>query len=351
MKKTLWITGILTLFLSTASAQATTTSKFDFEAGAQVIFFDDFAAESVGDFPAQWLTNGSGEIVTSAKYPGRWFNLTKMGYYIPEVKEDLTDNFTVEFDLVPQTTSGTDQLFGLTFLLLPGSLAEPGSGGEPGEAGFLATSDYDNFNWKNWSLATEQHFNGTVAFAFKTGEKYHLAFWVQKQRVRVYANDNKLLDVPRAIPPGCKLTMFRIDTRDEVVPLIGNFRMAAGLPDMRSHLLKEGKVITYGITFDVNSDQLKPDSYTTLKQLSDILKENPALRIRIVGHTDSDGDEAANLDLSKRRAASVKQELTSKFGIESSRLETDGKGESQPIGGNGTSMEKARNRRVEFIKI
>jgi hypothetical protein len=53
------------------------TSKYDFIPGEKVIFFDDFASESIGDFPAQWLTNGSGEIVTSQKFPGKWFNTSQ----------------------------------------------------------------------------------------------------------------------------------------------------------------------------------------------------------------------------------------------------------------------------------
>ena len=94
------------------------TSKYDFIPGEKVIFFDDFTSESIGDFPAQWLTNGSGEIVTSDKFPGRWFNLTKMGYFIPEAKEDFTENFTVEFDFVPLTTDNSEVMRGFIFYSL-----------------------------------------------------------------------------------------------------------------------------------------------------------------------------------------------------------------------------------------
>lgn len=327
------------------------TSKYDFIPGEKVIFFDDFASEGIGDFPAQWLTNGSGEIVTSQKFPGRWFNITKMGYYIPEAKEDFTENFTIEFDFVPMTIDNGENLYSFTFYLLTGSLAEPGGGGEPGEAGFQVYSDGDNLGWKNFSLASEQRFNGNVTFPFKTNQKYHVAIWVQKQRVRIYANENKVLDVPRGIPTGSKPNIFRFDTRDEAIPLIANFRIAAGSSDMRNMLLKNGKIISYGILFDVNSDKLKPESYATLKVISDILKEDPSLKLQVVGHTDSDGDDASNLDLSKRRAASVKNELVSKFGADGARLETDGKGESEPVTDNNSSVNKAKNRRVEFINM
>lgn len=75
------------------------------------------------------------------------------------------------------------------------------------------------------------------------------------------------------------------------------------------------------------------------------------MRVKIIGHTDSDGPEADNLELSKRRAASVKNALSKDFGIDVSRMETDGKGESQPIVDNKTQEEKANNRRVEFIRL
>jgi outer membrane protein OmpA-like peptidoglycan-associated protein len=73
--------------------------------------------------------------------------------------------------------------------------------------------------------------------------------------------------------------------------------------------------------------------------------------VKIIGHTDSDGDDAANLELSKRRAQSVKDALTKEFGIDASRMETDGKGESQPSDKNDTAPGKANNRRVEFVKL
>jgi outer membrane protein OmpA-like peptidoglycan-associated protein len=327
------------------------TSKYDFIPGEKVIFFDDFTSEGIGDFPAQWLTNGSGEIVTSQKFPGRWLNLTKMGYFIPEAKEDFSENFTVEFDFVPMTIDKGEAMYSFTLYLLSGSLTEPGGGGEPGDAGFQVYFDGENLGWKNWSMATEQRFNGNVTFPFKTNQKYHVAIWVQKQRVRIYANENKVLDVPRAVPTGSKPNIFRFESRDEAIPLIGNFRIASGFSDMRNSLLKNGKLISYGIQFDINSDKLKPESYATLKVISNILKEDPTLKLQVVGHTDSDGDDVSNLDLSKRRAATVKNELVSKFAVDAARMETDGKGESEAIVENNSSVNKAKNRRVEFINI
>jgi uncharacterized protein (TIGR02145 family) len=325
--------------------------KYDFIPGAKVIFFDDFTQESVGDFPALWMTNGSGGIVTSGKFPGRWLQIAKAGYYIPEAKEDFTDNFTIEFDFVPMNVPSSPQMFGLNFFLIAGSLSEPGGGGEPGPAGIVMSLLGESLLWKNWAENSDRRDQGNVAFAFNSGEKYRVSIWVQKQRVRLYANESKILDVPRGLHAGFKPNIFRVEVIDEAQPLIANFRIAAGLPDMRNKLLTEGKIVSYGIQFDVNSDKVKPESYATIKEIADILKETPALRVRVVGHTDSDGVAAANLDLSKRRGASVKTELVSKFGIDAARLETDGKGATEPLAPNTSGVNKAKNRRVEFVAI
>jgi outer membrane protein OmpA-like peptidoglycan-associated protein len=132
--------------------------------------------------------------------------------------------------------------------------------------------------------------------------------------------------------------------------MVSNLRLATGAPDTRNKILKENKWVTHGILFDVNSATIKPESYGTLKEMADVMKEYADLKVKIVGHTDADGSDAANLELSKKRAASVKESLAKDFGIDAGRMETDGKGESEPIDKNTTAAGKANNRRVEFIK-
>jgi outer membrane protein OmpA-like peptidoglycan-associated protein len=133
--------------------------------------------------------------------------------------------------------------------------------------------------------------------------------------------------------------------------LINNIKLAIGTPDTRNKLITEGKFVTRGILFDVNSDRIKPESYGVLKDIGNVLTENSGVRVKIVGHTDADGSDADNLALSKRRAASVKNALVTEFGIDTARLETDGKGKSQLVDKNNTPAAKANNRRVEFIKL
>jgi outer membrane protein OmpA-like peptidoglycan-associated protein len=139
------------------------------------------------------------------------------------------------------------------------------------------------------------------------------------------------------------------DGKEDV--FIRNLKIAEGGLDLRSQLLKDGKVSTNGILFDAGSDRLKPESYGVIRQIALALQEQPALNLRVIGHTDSDGDEAVNLKLSQSRAAAVRQALIDDYGIAQERLQTDGKGEASPIGDNTTLAGKANNRRVEFVKI
>ena len=161
-------------------------------------------------------------------------------------------------------------------------------------------------------------------------------------------DETKIFDAPKAMSKNLKYNMIRFS---EGTPIIGNFRVTTGLPDMKNRLISEGKLVTYGIYFDVNKDEVKPESFGTLKEIAKILTENPDVRVKIVSYTDNYGADADNLDLSKRRGASVKDELVKNFGIAASRLESDGMGETQPVAPNDTPVNKARNRRVELIKL
>ncbi len=347
------LTATLLTGLCFAQTNSNITSKFDFIPGEKIIFYDDFSSEAIGDFPLHWLTNGSGEIVTMNQFQGKWFQITKTGYYIPEAKDKFTDNYTIEFDLVILSDVGSETVGGIDFFLTSDDLNNPLQGSQPGQAGLKIRPDYETVHWNNWSEAREwQGDEGQASFKFKPSQKYHISLWVQKQRIRMYADEQKVLDLPRGLQANYVYNIFRMeDFSDENTPLISNFRIAVGLPDMRSKLITEGKLVSYGIYFDVNSDKLKPESNATIKEIAQVLKDNPTIKISITGHTDSDGDDSSNLDLSKRRAASVKNELVNNYGIDAARLETDGKGESQPLAPNDNTLNKSKNRRVEFIKL
>lgn len=328
-------------------------SKFDFIPGEKVIFFDDFAGENIGDFPAGWNSTGSGEIVTFGKYPGKWLKVTNprsiTALLDPLV---LPENYTIEFDVVPQKNlPGHNSSYFNFYLIstikpkdLKYGLARPGGTGVKLNFGYSSSI----FAYYADGTPPVDGRNTDPTIRQQENNKYHIAIWVQKQRIRVYQEETKIFDLARAISDKVKYNMIRFD---EGTPLLCNIRVATGLPDLRNKLLTEGKLVSYGIYFDVNSDHLKPQSAGTLKEISAILNENPELRIKIVGHTDADGSDAANLDLSKRRAAAVKNALNAAYGIAAERMETDGKGEKEPVAPNDNSNNKAMNRRVEFIRL
>ncbi|MCL4152429.1 UNVERIFIED_CONTAM: hypothetical protein GTU68_058041 [Idotea baltica] len=87
-----------------------------------------------------------------------------------------------------------------------------------------------------------------------------------------------------------------------------------------------------------------------IRQVYQVMQQDASINLKIVGHTDADGDDKTNLTLSKNRAEAVKTALIQIYGVDAGRLSTDGKGESEPLQDNATSEGKAQNRRVEFIK-
>ena len=333
-----------------AQLSLTAYSKFDFIPGEKVIFYDDFTAENIGDFPIQWNTNGSGEVVTTNLYEGRWFNITN-GYGIVALAEPLTlpDNYTIEFDAVPQKNPKNGDRTDFSFNVMSTSKPKDLNYGmaAPGDAAIRFAFESSTSYYTHYRDDTPAN-RGSEELRLLAGIKYKISIWVQKERIRLYVDQKKVYDLPKVMSKNYKYNMIRFDRG---VAMIGNVRVATGLPDMRNKLMTDGKLVSYGIYFDVNKDVVKPESYGTLKEIAMILNEVPDVKVKIVGHTDSDGDDAKNMDLSKRRSASVKAELAKSFKVNADRLKTDGMGESQQVAPNDSPVNKALNRRVEFIKL
>ena len=121
-------------------------------------------------------------------------------------------------------------------------------------------------------------------------------------------------------------------------------------PQIEEQLAKQKKAVIYGIYFDFNQASIKKESQPVLKEIADAMKNNPDWVLTVNGYTDNIGGDAYNLDLSKRRAASVKKALVEQYGVAAARLTNDGFGASSPVDTNETLEGRARNRRVELIR-
>ena len=116
-------------------------------------------------------------------------------------------------------------------------------------------------------------------------------------------------------------------------------------------LEREKTARVYGLYFDTNSDSLRPESEQVLNEIGTMLREHAEWRLRIEGHTDSLGGAAFNQDLSLRRAKSVRATLAAKYGIDPARLDVSGAGDTRPVDANDTETGRARNRRVELVRL
>ncbi len=327
-------------------------SKYDFIPGEKMIYFDDFSQDAIGDFPALWTANAAGEINTLNIAPGKWFNLNSTdGNYFYLKNIAFPKNYIIEFDIVPKKIGG--RIAAGLLLYEEAKPMEMDNAPHPGKSGIFINIEKERWNTAAYKTGENTMITGSSNLNPVEVEKVnHVIIWIQNRRLRIYHKMAKVLDMPTNIFEGSAFNRFcfRLSRGASCGSYISNLRITDASPDMRSKLITEGRLVSYGIYFDVNSDRVKPESYGTIKGIADVLLENAGIKIKIIGHTDADGSDAANLDLSKRRAAAVKNELVKSFGIDASIIETDGMGESRPVAANDTPVNKALNRRVEFIR-
>jgi outer membrane protein OmpA-like peptidoglycan-associated protein len=306
--------------------------------------------------------------VTLDAFPGKWLRLYQNALYLTSNKESFSKNFTVEFDLILQLKNlgYTYPYISFGFFSSNGKApndnsfleyqatfqsaqvyVRPSAGGSSSVYAETYVDKGRHFLSETQNLASLENYYNKVT---------HVAMQVQGSRFRLWVNGEKKFDLPMALATQYIFNQlfFEVQTSgykdDQIGIYINNIKVATGKPDTRKKLLEEGRFSTTGILFDVNSAVIKPESYGVIKEIANALREQGTANIKIIGHTSSDGDEKANLELSKKRAAAVREVLTTEFGIDAGRIQTDGQGEAQPVGDNKTSEGQAQNRRVEFIK-
>lgn len=313
--------------------------NYDFVPGDTILFEDNFADDQDGEFPAHWkLTKGQAVVNNIDGQPA--FLLTQGNYcqVYPRMKTAsyLTDPFTIEFDYYANSGYGPGIAF--AYKDKDGNDAE-------GYIEFSTSGEVSTFELANFSA----QYPGYEESTFR--KKWHHAALIYKNnQVKCYIDQFRVLVIPDL---GIVPTSFGFaGIGDDENPIIfTNVRLAkGGQMNTIGKKFTDAKIVTHGITFDVDKADIKPESMGTLNMIVKIMNNNPDLKFEVDGHTDNTGQAAHNLSLSQQRADAVKAQLE-KMGISASRLTTKGFGDTKPISDNNTTDGRANNRRVEFVKM
>ena len=322
-----------------------TYAKSDFVAGDEIIFDDPMDNEQLGEFPSQWeLIDGVAEVVSingkKAILISEWG--TKICPLMKEPLNYLGDVFTVEYDLMFPEKEGD-----YTWLLTKFMKADNKS--EEDEMMYFERAAYDGRDDVHWYWETSRgNSNGEYDIALPANEWNHVAISFNKRAWKVYFNGIRVVNVPNVLaPPGWLLFQLTNGNGDTYIT---NLRIAKGAVPLYDRMMSDGKFITYGITFDVGKATIKPESMGEINRIVQLMNENPTLKFSVEGHTDSTGSANNNQTLSEQRSQAIVNKLV-EMGISADRLTAVGKGQNSPIADNNTDEGRAKNRRVEFVKM
>lgn len=316
-----------------------TAVKADFIPGEKTILLDDLTDMAGDEPPPHWKVRGGtaelrkGGEIRQLTFTARRTDLT------PNIPT-LPANFTVELNT---RMVGHDSVVYWEF--------RKKTPGVPAMVLRLA-AHYDKL-MIHCATPTEAIFDGQVRMDWS--QPIQTALWLQNGRLRFYVNGARLFDVnqitfPQLVAPQLTIAVSP-DPKSERFVGILYARFAESTPDFSQVITANGRYVSHGILFDNDSDRLKPESSAVIRMIAGGLEKNPNLKLCIEGHTDSVGDPAHNLDLSRRRAEAVKTVLVQQFQVDAARLTTEGKGAAKPIDSNDTAQGRAQNRRVEFARV
>jgi outer membrane protein OmpA-like peptidoglycan-associated protein len=310
-------------------------SKYNFVPGDSVIFEDSQEHEENGEFPSKWdLKTGNVEIALLDEQTIINFPSTNPAEIVPLMKEKgdyLPEIFTLEFDAFFSEfcTSYTIYLYDRInqASIKPGYVTVRGNSFIL--AGKGAEDIRENENYPYWAR---------VAVSFN------------KRALKVFLDEQRIANIPNLSINPSGISIRSDQCHEGMISALKNVRIATGRIKLYDRVVTDGKFVTNGIRFDSGKATLRPESMGVINEIQKMLSAHPDLNFSIEGHTDSDGDETANVSLSEERARAVKVALV-EAGISADRLSTKGLGESQPVDNNATPEGKANNRRVEFVKI
>jgi OmpA-OmpF porin, OOP family len=143
---------------------------------------------------------------------------------------------------------------------------------------------------------------------------------------------------------GIEVEAFKLNVLE-----IEAMQQEVGANEMYEAIAKDGFVALY-INFETGKSTIKPESESVIAEIAAMLKQNPNLKVSVEGHTDNVGNLQSNQTLSESRANAVMKALVAQ-GVDASRMKYKGWGQTKPIGSNDTEEGRAKNRRVEIVKI
>ena len=335
-------------------------NESDFVAGNKLLFEENFKSDAKGDFPVNWFTNSSGEIITFDGDAKKWLQISDKGSFSPINISKLPENFTFEFDIITtdnfnfystplnivftEKKTKSDNVWNTVFKRNEAVIFNLHPANSLSGAG---RSEVFVISEKKEIIKNKVD----VPIFNKNNNLVKVQIWRQKNRFRMYVDGKKFWDLPTAFSEtNYNQIIFFIGTYKNTIDkfFISNLRLAEAGSDKRHLLIETGSFTTNEILFDTNNATIKLSSEKVLDELGIALKDNPLVRVTITGHTDNDGSDNDNQKLSKKRAEAVADFLAANYGILKTRFETNGKGESEPITNNTSKDGKMQNRRVEF---
>jgi outer membrane protein OmpA-like peptidoglycan-associated protein len=320
-----------------APAGRTEWANYDFVPGSTVLFATDFSDDQVGNFPKRLdFKTGAMEVV---ELDGkRALKASSNSVFIVPLPSTLPQKFTVEIGVINRNSKGVAS----TTLDVMG-------GKDINDRAHTQVGWGHNGLYVGGGGVEAMSMPGNDAYVGKPATFRILA---DGSALKLYADGKRLANIPNANFLRDRAIVLQLGGRDDAANAVyvTSIRVAESEKSIYDELTAKGRWATQGILFDVGQSTVKPESTPTLKQIAEVLKQNPSLKVEIAGNTDNVGSAAANLTLSDARANAVKDLLVSEYGVQAEQLTAKGYGSTKPVGPNTTPEGRANNRRVELVK-
>lgn len=311
-----------------------TKENYDFKPGERTLFEIDFTKEQEGNFPRRLeFIEGNFEVV---EWNGKRYGRAKDGktQFAIHLPENLPEKFTIQLKL--HDASWLDDAMIMTTPKVKNE-----------ESYFLI------YNRGGVGVYTKEGPSSRGSQKAIEQGVANIEIMMDGTYAKMFVDGVRVANIPNANVQRTNKLYFYIGAREkpEWHVYITDIRIAAGGQTLYQTLESEGRVAFHDIHFATGKADILPESAASIKTVADLLKEHADLYLLIEGHTDNTGDFDKNRSLSKERADAVRTYLIEKFNIEGNRLKTKGNGQTNPVASNDTEEGRAKNRRVEIVKM